>query len=100
MARRSTATSCRRTRHYARAGDEAYALIREALTTPGDIHPSPGQLRIRLDPLTAPRRTQALSGLCEALNTASTRYPCTDLVLRYEIKPTHALHDLLWVQFL
>jgi hypothetical protein len=73
--------------HYARAGDEGYALIREALTTPGDIHPSPGQLRIRLDPLTAPRRTRALSALCEALNTASTPYPGTDLVLRYEIKP-------------
>ena len=27
--------------HYARAGDEAYALIREALTTSGDIRPAP-----------------------------------------------------------
>lgn len=36
--------------HYARAGDEAYALIREALTTSGDICPGPGQLLIRLDP--------------------------------------------------
>ena len=40
--------------HYARAGDEAYALIREALTSSGDIIPGPGQLLIRLDPLTAP----------------------------------------------
>ena len=29
--------------HYARARDEAYALIREALATSGDIHPGPGQ---------------------------------------------------------
>ena len=40
--------------HYARAGDEAYALIREALTGSGDIIPGHGELLIRLDPLTAP----------------------------------------------
>jgi hypothetical protein len=45
--------------HYARASDEAYALIREALTASGDVHLAPGELLIRLDPLTAPRRTQA-----------------------------------------
>ena len=41
--------------HYARAGDEAYALIRQALTTPGDIIPGHSELLIRLDPLTALR---------------------------------------------
>ncbi len=71
---------------YARAGDEAYALIREALTTSGDIIPGPGQLLIRLDPLTAPRRTQALAALCDQLSQAQARYPGTDLVLRYETK--------------
>jgi len=73
--------------HYARAGDEAYALIREALTTSGDIIPGHGELLIRLDPLTAPRRTQALAALCDQLNQAQACYPGTDLVLRYEIKP-------------
>ena len=68
--------------HYARAGDEAYALIREALTASGDIRPSDGQLLIRLDPLTAPRRTQALAALCDQLNQAQACYPGTDLVLR------------------
>ena len=72
--------------HYARAGDEAYALIREALTTSGDIRPGPGELVIRIDPLTAPRRTQALAALCEQLTAAGARYPGTDLVLRYEVK--------------
>jgi hypothetical protein len=72
--------------HYARAGDEAYALIREALTTSGDIHPGNGELLIRLDPLTAPRRTQALAALCDQLTAAAARYPGTDLVLRYEVK--------------
>jgi len=73
--------------HYARAGDEAYALIREALTTSGDIIPGHGELLIRLDPLTAPRRTQALATLCDQLNQAQACYPGTDLVLRYEVKP-------------
>jgi transposase len=73
--------------HYARAGDEAYALIREALTTSGDICPGNGQLLIRLDPLTAPRRTQALAALSDQLNQAQACYPGTDLVLRYEVKP-------------
>ena len=73
--------------HYSRAGDEAYALIREALTASGDICPGNGQLLVRLDPLTAPRRTQALAALCDQLNQAQACYPGTDLVLRYEVKP-------------
>jgi hypothetical protein len=72
--------------HYAAARDEAYALIREALATSGDICPGPGQLLIRLDPLTAPRRTQALAALCDQLSAASACYPGTDLILRYEVK--------------
>jgi transposase len=78
--------------HYARAGDEAYALVREALTVSGDIRPGNSELLIRLDPLTAPRRTQALAALCDQLTAARTCYPGTDLVLRYEVKshPTPA----------
>ena len=78
--------------HYARAGDEAYAVIREALAVSGDICPGPGELLIRLDPLTAPRRTAALAALCDQLTAAGICYPGTDLVLRYEVKsrPTPA----------
>jgi transposase len=72
--------------HYARAGDEAYAIIREALTVSGDIYPGDSELLIRLDPLTAPRRTQALAALCDQLSGAGACYPGTDLVLRYEVK--------------
>jgi hypothetical protein len=72
--------------HYARAGDEAYALIREALAASGDIRPGDGELLIRLDPLTAPRRTQALAALCDQLTAVGACYPGTDLVLRYEAK--------------
>jgi hypothetical protein len=72
--------------HYPRAGDEACALIREALHGSGDIIPGDGTLTVRLDPLSAPRRTRALAALCQQLNTAQTRYPGTSLILRYEVK--------------
>ena len=71
---------------YARADDEAYALIREALTTSGDIIPGPAGLTIRLDPLSAPRRTRALAALCKQLTATATDYPGTSLTLRYEVK--------------
>lgn len=41
----------------------------------------------QLGPLAAPRRTQAFTALCDQLTQASARYPGTDLVLRYEVKP-------------
>jgi hypothetical protein len=72
--------------HYARAGDEAYALIREALHTSGDITIRDGVLNIRLDALSAPRRTRALAALCEQLNTTPATYPGTRLALHYEVK--------------
>ena len=71
---------------YARAGDEAYALIREALHASGDITIDGSVLHIRLDPLSAPRRTRALAALCEQLNTAPATYPGTTLTLHYEAK--------------
>jgi transposase-like protein len=72
--------------HYPRAEDEAHALIREALTTSGDITPGHSELLIRLDPLTAPRRTRALAALCQQLSQAHARYPGTGLILRYQVK--------------
>jgi transposase-like protein len=71
---------------YARADDEAYALIREAFGTSGDIIPGGGTLTIRLGPLSAPRRTRALAALCDQLNASPVSYPGTQLTLRYEVK--------------
>ncbi len=72
------------------AGDGACAIIREALTASGDIIPGDGTLRVRLDPLSAPRRSRAIAALCGKLNAADTCYPGTSLILRYEIKPNVA----------
>ena len=82
--------------HYARAADEAFALIREALTASGDIIPGDGVLHVRLDPLTAPRRTRALTALCHQLNTTQTRYPRHHAhpALRSQRTPWHCINDL------
>ena len=50
--------------------------------------PSRIRNRVRLEPLSAPRRTRALAALCDQLNTTETRYPGTSLILRYQVK-TH-----------
>jgi hypothetical protein len=71
---------------YARANHEAHALVRQALTSSGDIDPGDGTLTVRLDPLPTSRATAAIAQLCEHLTSTQTRYPGTNLTLRYEIK--------------
>src|SRR5664280_2806782 len=71
---------------YARANDEAHALIRQTLTSSGDIDPRDGFLTVRLDPQPTRRATIAIAQLCEHLTATKTRYPGTNLILRYEIK--------------
>jgi hypothetical protein len=71
---------------YARADDEAHNLTRQALTASGDIDPHDGFLTVRLDPLPTRRATTAIAELCEHLTATQTRYPGTNLVLRYEVK--------------
>lgn len=73
--------------HYARAGDEARSLLREAFTLPGDIHLADGVVHVTLNPASAPRRTRALAALCDTLNATETVYPGTDLTIRYAVKP-------------
>jgi hypothetical protein len=73
-------------RSYARVGDEADALIREALHASGDITIRGSILHIRLDPLSAPRRTRALAARYEQLGITRATYPGTSLTLHYEVK--------------
>jgi len=71
---------------YRRARDEGRALLREAFQLSGDLRVVDGRLDVRLNPLSAPRRTQALARLCEILTDSQTTYPGTDLVLQYSVK--------------
>jgi transposase-like protein len=72
--------------HYARGDDEARALLREAFTLTGDLQITDNTLHVRLDPASAPRRSNALTALCVELTDTTTRYPGTDLTLAYSIK--------------
>ena len=72
--------------HYARGDDEARALLREAFTLSGDLQITHDTLHVRLDPASAPRRSNALAALCVELTDTATRYPGTDLTLAYSIK--------------
>ncbi len=81
------ATEIRTNTGYARADDEAHALIRQALTSSGDIDPGrTGYLTIGLDPLPTRRATTAVAELCNHLTSTETRYPGTNRILRFEIK--------------
>ena len=72
--------------HYARADDEARALLREAFTLSGDIQITGDQLNVRLDPASAPRRSRAIAALCEQLTATETTYPGTNLKIAYSVK--------------
>ncbi len=71
--------------HYARAGDEARSLLREAFRTPADLKVVGDELHVRLSPLSAPRRTRAIAGLCNELTATKTLYPGTKLTLVYSV---------------
>ena len=72
--------------HYARAEDEARSLLHEIFKTSADMQIEGDTLYVRIDNLSAPRRTRALVALSADLNATETRYPGTDLVLRYSVK--------------
>jgi len=66
--------------------DEARALLREAFNSAGDLEVRGPRLEVRLDPLSAPRRTRALAALREELTATEATYLGTDLVLCYSVK--------------
>ena len=72
--------------HYARAEDEARALLREAMTLSGDLRIDGHTLHVSLDPATAPRRSRALHALCQQLTATETTYPDTQLKIVYSVK--------------
>ncbi|MGH9059545.1 MAG: putative transposase, partial [Acidimicrobiales bacterium] len=72
--------------HYARADDEARALLREAFSSPADLQVVGDELHVRIYPLSAPRRTRAIAGLCDDLTATRTVYPGTELTLVYSVK--------------
>ena len=71
--------------HYARAEDEARSVLREIFHSPADLQVVGHELHVGIKPLSAPRRTRALAGLCADLTATRTTYPGTDLTLVYAV---------------
>ncbi len=83
----SLAREVRTNTGYRRANQEAHALMRQMLNQPGDIDTTtPGYLTITLEPLPTQAKTIAAAELCEHLTATKTRYPDTELILKYAIK--------------
>ena len=72
--------------HYRRAEDEARTLLCEAFRSSADIEVVGDELHVRIEPLSEPRRSRAIAGLCEELNATGTIYPGTKLRLVYSVK--------------
>jgi hypothetical protein len=72
--------------HYARAEDEAHSLLSEAFSASADLEVVGNQLQVRIEPLSAPRRSRAIAALCAELTATEAVYPGTDLVLAYSVK--------------
>ena len=71
--------------HYARVEDEGRTLIQTALQSSATLEPTDQELRVTLSPLSSPHRSQAVAALCEDLNATDTRFPGTDLRLRFSV---------------
>jgi transposase-like protein len=72
--------------HYARSDDEGRTLLREVFRSPADLEIVGEELHVRINTLSAPRRTRAIAALCEELTATETLYPGTDLKLIYTVK--------------
>jgi len=69
--------------HYRRTEDEGRTLIQSALASAADIELGEAELRVVLVPLSSPHRTRAIAALCDDLNATVTRFPGTNLRLRF-----------------
>jgi len=60
---------------FARCTDEGHSFVRAALRQPGQLRVQGWTVHVILAPMSAPRFTRALRGLCEAVNADRPRYP-------------------------
>jgi hypothetical protein len=73
--------------HYSRAEQEGRTLLHELFSASADIEAKGDELRVTLSPLSAPHRTLAVQALCEPLNEIATKFPGTNLRLRFDVHP-------------
>ncbi len=73
--------------YYRRTEHEGRTLIQSALSAGGDIQVTDTELIVSIDPLSSPHKTQALAAVCRQLNVTATRFPGTNLKMRFDLKP-------------
>jgi len=71
--------------HYKRSDDEGRRLVLAALQSAADIEVTDGELRVTLAPQSSPHRSRAIAELCRVLDDTATRFPGTNLRLRYAV---------------
>jgi hypothetical protein len=76
------------TPHYKRAEEEGRTLVQSMLASAADIEVSQTELRVLIAPLSSAHRTRVLATLCGELTATPTRFPGTNLILRYEVNET------------
>src|SRR5438034_4373880 len=77
--------------HYRRWRQDGRTIIQSILQSSGDLEVHEGQLRVTLAPQSALHRTKALARLCEELNSLDTRFPGSDLRLRFAVREETAV---------
>jgi hypothetical protein len=71
--------------HHARAEEEGRTLIQTALQSSATLEPTENELRVTLLPLSSRHRSKAVAALCDSLDSTKTRFPGTQLVMRYAV---------------
>jgi hypothetical protein len=72
--------------NYPRWRQDGRTIIQSMLQSSGDLEVRPGMLHVILAPQSAPHRSRALARLCEELNALETKYPGSDLVLKFSVR--------------
>jgi transposase len=72
--------------HYRRWRQDGRTIIQSMLQSSGDLEVQPGILRVILAPQSAPHRSRALGLLCEELNGLGTKFPGSDLLLKFSVQ--------------
>lgn len=71
--------------HYRANDREGRALLREAFRSSGSLQVDGKHLRVTLEPMSAPRRSEAIAKLCHQLNQDAVRIPGTSLRLQFAV---------------
>lgn len=73
-------------KHLARNAKEGHAFVRAALRQPADLRVTDDLVEVLFEPMSAPRFTRALTGLCAAVNATNPTFPETCYRLQFGVK--------------